>query len=192
MQRDDLPVLKEILGKPVDPIEVRLALTLSGSRFVYFYISIKILHSFHDFFITGCRITPYSRTDRDVCLPSAPGHSLKSRCRCPYRNVFVCVYLKMFICLEHFEPLCRIYLWVFHKWMDFTLCATLMTSNSWRIWFNIFLWICAPAMCSARHPLTRNNLLCAHPSSRWEKVTMNWVEDYRGLIWSLKYLTLNV
>lgn len=32
MQRDDLPVLKEILGKPVDPIEVRLVLKLSDSK----------------------------------------------------------------------------------------------------------------------------------------------------------------
>lgn len=29
MQRDDLPVLKEILGKPIEPIEVRMVLKFS-------------------------------------------------------------------------------------------------------------------------------------------------------------------
>ncbi len=44
MQRDDLPILKEILGKPIDPIEVRVILCirkvnmLFGKRFYYLLI----------------------------------------------------------------------------------------------------------------------------------------------------------
>jgi len=46
MQRDDLVVLKEILGKPVDPIAVRLVLSITkvnnllfGKRFSHLLIS---------------------------------------------------------------------------------------------------------------------------------------------------------
>ncbi len=86
MQRDDLPVLKEIMGKPIDPIEVRVILSirkvnmLFGKRFYYLLIS-------HPFLISDSRITPHSRADRDVCLPSSPSDSLEPHCRSKYSRL---------------------------------------------------------------------------------------------------------
>lgn len=86
MQRDDLPVLKEILGKPVDPIEVGIILYITkvdmlfGKRFYHLLIS-------HPFLISDSRITPHSRADRDVCLPSSPSDSLKPHCWSKYSRL---------------------------------------------------------------------------------------------------------
>lgn len=179
MQRDDLPVLKEILGKPIEPIEVRIVLKFSvrvSCLFCFYFWYFKYDGEFVSWslYLFKSKIAGLHPTAEQIemfayHLPQATlsnlivgAHIKIYICNCVFKTVNLC---------GHFEPLFRIYLWVFHKWMDITLCATLMTLNSWRIWSSTFLWICALAMCSALRPSTRNSLLCAHPSSRWETET---------------------
>lgn len=81
MLRDDLTVLKEILGKPVDPITVRLVLSIIKVNNIFCLENIFIICLF---FILDGRITPHSRADRDVCLPSSSCDSLKPHCRSIY------------------------------------------------------------------------------------------------------------
>ncbi len=48
MQRDDLPVLKEIMGKPIDPIEVRVILSIRKVNMLFgkgFIICWFLIHS---------------------------------------------------------------------------------------------------------------------------------------------------
>lgn len=86
MLRDDLTVLKEILGKPVDPISVRLHLSIIKVNNLCCLEKDFIICSF---FISDGRITPHSGTDRDVCLPSSPCDSLKPHCRSKYFSYII-------------------------------------------------------------------------------------------------------